>query len=256
VGQPLFLRTGRGVTLTEAGQRLFEVTQAAFAAIDLGFEEVCRVQGVTQGTIRVAAIHTLSYYFLSDAIERFMGMFPHVNISLMARGSPDVVTLVESGEAQLGFVYDAAVVSEALATVPLFDDDMCLIVPATESADTLLDLRTQTLRLVAFPKPYALRRMMEQSTMQVDYVAEAETVDAMLKLVSSGVGSCILPTRIPGRLLADYKLKKQAVGQPLLRRRVVAVYRHDRPLLPMVQDLMNCASHVSKQLNRLATQRE
>lgn len=250
VGKPLFIRTGRGVQLTEAGHKLFGTVQKAYHDIDRAFDEVSYVQGVTQGTVRLAVIHTLSYYFMAEVLSRFVGIYPSVNLSLFGRSSPEVVTLVESGKAELGFVYDSAVVSECLVSQPLFDDDMCLIVRqgSAMAGEDDVDLVGATLKLVAFPEQYALRRMLHHSGICAEYVAEAETVDAKLKLVSSGVGACILPERIPDKLLADYQLKKVRIRHPLLRRRVVAVYRHDRPALPLVDDLLQCAALVSRQL--------
>src|SRR5690606_3641272 len=87
VGKPLFVRTGRGVELTEAGQKLFDAIQEPYRDIDRAFGEVSHVQGVTQGTVRLAVIHTLSYYFMAEVIARFIGIHPRVNLSLLGRSS-------------------------------------------------------------------------------------------------------------------------------------------------------------------------
>ena len=60
----------------------------------------------------------------------------------------------------------------------------------------------------------------------------------MLKLVSSGVGLCILPSRMPERVLIDYQLRKLVIRKPLLKRRVVVIVRADRPLSSLVQELI------------------
>ncbi|WP_054488742.1 LysR family transcriptional regulator, partial [Achromobacter sp. 2789STDY5608621] len=208
VGKPLFVRTGRGVELTEAGARLLEGIQPAYRAIDQALEAVRQREGVTQGSVRLATVHTLSYYFMADVVAQFVSSREHVNLSVMGRSSPEVVTLVESGKADIGFVYDAAVASDALASTPLFDDDMCLIVRDGVAAEDGVDLGAMALRLVGFPSHYALRKMIHSAGLQPEFVAEAETIDAMLKLVSSGVGACILPSRIPQKLLTDYGLRK------------------------------------------------
>ena len=77
-------------------------------------------------------------------------------------------------------------------------------------------------------------------------MAEAETIDAMLKLVSSGVGACILPSRIPEKLLADYELRKVAIASPVLRRRVVAITPAQRQPLPLVGELLDCARRIAR----------
>lgn len=246
VGKPLFVRTGRGVELTEAGARLLQGIQPAYRAIDQALEAVRQREGVTQGSVRLATVHTLSYYFMADVVAQFVSSREHVNLSVMGRSSPEVVTLVESGKADIGFVYDAAVASDALASTPLFDDDMCLIVRDGVAAEDGADLGAMALRLVGFPSHYALRKMIHSAGLQPEFVAEAETIDAMLKLVSSGVGACILPSRIPQKLLTDYGLRKVAIGSPVLRRRVVAITLAQRQPLPLVRELLDCARRIAR----------
>ncbi|WP_063580523.1 LysR family transcriptional regulator [Achromobacter ruhlandii] len=246
VGKPLFVRTGRGVELTEAGARLLQGIQPAYRAIDQALEAVRQREGVTQGSVRLATVHTLSYYFMADVVAQFVSSREHVNLSVMGRSSPEVVTLVESGKADIGFVYDAAVASDALASTPLFDDDMCLIVRDGVAAEDGVDLGAMALRLVGFPSHYALRKMIHSAGLQPEFVAEAETIDAMLKLVSSGVGACILPSRIPQKLLTDYGLRQVAIGSPVLRRRVVAITLAQRQPLPLVRELLDCARRIAQ----------
>ncbi len=204
LGKPLLVRTGRGVALTEAGQKLQEALEGPYRAIDQAVDAIRDAHGTTQGTVRLAIVHTVSYYFIADVVASFVSTHPNVNLSLMGRSSADVVTLVESGKADLGVVYDTAVDTATLTTHPLFEDEMCLVTlqrpDGLQSASQEgLDLCGRPLRLVGFPHGYALRRMVESAGLQPTYVAEAETVDAILKLVSAGVGDCILPCRLPDR---------------------------------------------------------
>jgi DNA-binding transcriptional LysR family regulator len=191
--------------------------------------------------VRLATVHTLSYYFMGDVAARFVSRHEGVNLSMMARSSPEVIELVESGKADVGFLYDVAVASSAVVSTPLFDDDMCLVVPSDSTTGATADLTEFTPPLVGFPAHYALRRMLHSSGLNPKIVAEAETVDAMLKLASSGIGACILPSRIPDQLLADYRLRKVTITRPLLRRRVVVIVRADKSIAPMVRSLIDTA---------------
>lgn len=249
LGQPLFVRTGRGVELTEAGTKLYGALTPAFREIDRAVDSVRR-QGVTHGTVRLATVHTLSYYFVAEVFSLFVSTHPDVNLSLLSRSSPEVVALVENGKADLGFVYDSAVDCGNLASKPLFEDEMALVVLDSSPLESPQDLSTLSLRLVGFPAHYALRRMIHSAGLQATYVAEAETIDAMLKLVSSGVGHCILPSRIPDRLLADYGLRKVSIERPALRRRVVAISNTGKAMAPLTSDLLACVLQVAEQLQR------
>ena len=106
IGKPLFSRTGRGVELTDAGGILLEAAKTGYARIDEALETIRDKEGVTEGNVRLAMVHTLSYYFTADVVSRFVGQRPKVNLSLMARSSFEVVELVENGKADIGFVYE------------------------------------------------------------------------------------------------------------------------------------------------------
>ncbi len=247
LGQTLFTRTGRGLELTDAGSRLLDAIRPAYRAIDQALDD-CHQQGQTHGTLKLAAVHTLSYYFTADVLAHFVGMHPHINLSLMGRSSPEVVALVESGKADMGLVYDAAVDSDGVESQALFDDQMAFIVREDRPLHGPQNLTGMELRLVGFPPHYALRRMIHSSRLAPTFVAEVDTIDAVLKLVSSGVGDCILPARIPERLLAEYSLRRLPITEPILRRRVVMITQAGRPKKSMVHDLMACTQQAAKAL--------
>ncbi|MFQ1062013.1 LysR family transcriptional regulator [Bordetella trematum] len=244
LGAPLFVRTGRGVVLTEMGARLHETLRPLYRDIDAAIDEARR-HSHTHGTVRLASVHTLSYYFTAEVVARFASAHPQVNLALLGRSSPDVVALVDSGKADLGFVYDVAVDVGTVISEPLFQNEMALVTrrdkPSRPGAP---------LRLVGFPPNYALRRMLHSSGIEATYVAEAETVDTMLQLVASGVGDCILPSRIPAQRLAEYALCQQPLESPPLRRWVVAIRRADRPLPALAQRFLACAMQVASGLRR------
>jgi len=247
LGMPLFVRTGRGLELTEVGARLYSTLLPAFREIDRTVEET-RQRSLTHGTVRLATVHTLSYYFTADVVAKFVSAHPLVNLSLLGRSSPEVVELVDTGKADLGFVYDVAVDVGTLVSKPLFIDDMAFISRDDGATPPAVDLVNTTQRLVGFPSHYALRRMLHSAGIQANYVAEAETVDAMLQLVASGVGNCVLPSRIPNKLLADYNLRKSEIDNPTLRRWVVAVTQADKPLPLLAMNFLECAMQVATAL--------
>jgi DNA-binding transcriptional LysR family regulator len=241
LGKPLFSRTGRGVELTDAGRLLLNSAKPSYALIDTTLEAIREKEGVIRGNVRLATVHTLGYYFAADVLSTFVGCRPHVNLSVSGRSSSEVVDLVETGKADIGFVYDAAVASADLTSIPLFEDEMCLIVGEDSSFGEAVDLTVAPPRLVGFPQNYILRRMLETSEPRLEFAAEADTVDAMLRLVASGVGACVLPSRMPDSVMKDYRLKKVRLLKPKIKRRVVAILRNDRHPSGLIKQLLETA---------------
>lgn len=230
LGQPLFERHGRGVALTDAGRRLQDVSRPAYTLIDNAVQQLKEQQGVTEGSLCVATIHTLGFYLVADAMAMFMSQRPKVSVTLLGRSSPEVVELVESGKADIGFVYDTAVASGEVAITPLFEQRMCIVAHAQSpfAAHEEIDLRGLALPVITFPPSYALRRMLYADGLDINVVAEVDTVDAMLKLASVTRGQCILPDRLPPHLLEQYNLVRVNIVEPVMVRRVVAISRLDR----------------------------
>jgi DNA-binding transcriptional LysR family regulator len=243
IGQPLFVRHGRGVEPTEAGQKLLEAASSAYQLIDSTLVQLRDQHGVTAGSLNVATIHTLSYYFMAEVVARFMAQRPKANVALLGRSSPGVVELVEAGRAEIGFVYDSAVASDELEITPLFEEEMSFVVHENSRFATLasVSLNEETPPLVVFPAGYALRRMLHSRAFNATVAAEVETVDAMLKLVSLTNGQCILPSLIPEKLLREYELKRIPIEQPVMRRRIVAITRRGRPLSAMTSLILEIA---------------
>jgi DNA-binding transcriptional LysR family regulator len=249
LGSPLFKRTGRGLVLTDAGTHLASIAGPAFLAIDSALRQIRDEFGVTQGALKLATVHTLTYYFLGDVVSRFVNHNRDVNVSFMARSSSNVVRLVESGRADLGFVYDSEVASTELVTTPLFTESMSLVVKSSD--DQIfenLDLAASKIKLVVFPSGYALRRMLDTSGVPFVIAAEVETVDAMLGLVSSGVGACVLPSLIPSRLLEQYGLRRVEVVTPVLSRKVVAIHKADPAPTAILKVMLRFAVESSQAL--------
>jgi DNA-binding transcriptional LysR family regulator len=83
--------------------------------------------------------------------------------------------------------------------------------------------------------------MLHSSSVGFDVAAEAETVAAMLDLVSSGIGCCVLPERIAAAQLADHGLRKLPILRPMLSRRIVGIVRNDVPTAPAAQAMLELA---------------
>ncbi|MFJ3463445.1 LysR family transcriptional regulator [Achromobacter spanius] len=246
IGKPVFERNGRGMVLSETGLELRRAMEPAFQLIDDTLSKVRDIDAAGQSSLKIAAVHTLTYYFLGNLVSSIAAERGDANLHLMARSSPEVVDLVSSGKVELGFVYDSAVASPGLVSTDLFDDEMCLLARLDdEGFGEEVDPWRQQLRLVVFPEHYALRKMLHHSRLNFVISAETDTVDSLLELVGAGIGNCIVPSRMPDRLLRDYQLRKVSIAGGRLARKVVAIHRDGHRLSPLAELTLKVASRSS-----------
>lgn len=80
VGEKLIQKSGRGVVLTEAGQRLAEKLQPAFAEID---RSVVSIIGATRDTVRLAVCSSFAPAWLVPRLRRFYALHPQIDLQIM-----------------------------------------------------------------------------------------------------------------------------------------------------------------------------
>lgn len=246
VRRSLFERTGHGIRLTDAGKKLRFSVQTPYEKIDEALLFIRDQEGVIDGKLSVATTYTVGLSFVAELLDTFVTRQAGVNLSITSGGSQQVLQLVERRVADIGFLYDSAVASELIESIPLFDNIMCIIARRGDmDPDAVVNLASCKLPLVSYPRNYALREMLRSANLESRIVAEANTLGVILQLVGSGIGQCILPDRIPGRMLAEYNLIKIRQLDPPLKRRVVAIVRRNntavlaRKLFIMAREISN-----------------
>jgi len=89
----LFNRTTRSVSLTEAGQRLFERAEPAFRDIEAAIDDLATFRGAPMGTLRINAAGAAAQLVLMPLIEVFLKQYPAVSVEILAQGAlADIVS--------------------------------------------------------------------------------------------------------------------------------------------------------------------
>lgn len=95
VGVPLVLRTTRSVTLTEAGLRLVDDTQASFAQIEQSFLHARDLAGSPSGLVRVTAPVAFGRQWVAELLPDFLRQYPDIRIEIAL--TDRVINLAQEG---------------------------------------------------------------------------------------------------------------------------------------------------------------
>lgn len=76
LGQSLFNRNGRGVSLTGTGEKLYTAAATAFGALE---HTLAKLKN-TEGALRIATADTLSTYFIPGLLGAFLAQRPHIKV--------------------------------------------------------------------------------------------------------------------------------------------------------------------------------
>lgn len=78
----LFLRSNKGMELTEEGKMFFAYVKGALELIDNAEKEFTSFKNLDKGEIKIGCSTTLTKLILMDAIENFHNEYPNININI------------------------------------------------------------------------------------------------------------------------------------------------------------------------------
>ena len=82
LGGSLFLRSNKGMELTEEGKMFYEYIKGALELINNAENEFTSFKDLSKGEIKIGCSTTLTKLILIDAIKKFHDEYPNININI------------------------------------------------------------------------------------------------------------------------------------------------------------------------------
>ncbi|MET8766276.1 LysR substrate-binding domain-containing protein [Streptomyces sp. NPDC004658] len=124
---PLFVRTTRRVTLTEAGRALLAEAERILAQVRSAHEAVAAVQGVLRGTLALGTEQCIAGVHVARLLAAFRRRHPDVEIRLRQAGSGALAEEVAAGRLDLAFAYRTQADTDQLRSVSLTNESMTVL---------------------------------------------------------------------------------------------------------------------------------
>jgi LysR family transcriptional regulator, cyn operon transcriptional activator len=104
LGVALFVRTNRGLVLTDAGRLLVPRAERAVAAAREAEEAVRDAGAIVSGTVAFGAFATAHHHVLGAAVAEFRRRYPGVRLRVVTRNSAQIADAVRRGDLEAGIV--------------------------------------------------------------------------------------------------------------------------------------------------------
>lgn len=188
--QTLFDRNGRGVTLTEAGQRLLAHGRGILQQVERAKLDLEDQRGAATGLVCVGLPPSVSRTLTAPLVEAFRDRFPRATLSMVEGLSTYTLEWLQQGRVDCAVVYNATPAA-AVALQPVLDEKLYLVSARGKARSllgkpaTLADVAAQ--ELVIPSRPHAIRMRLEmalaEAGLKPQVGLEIESVPAMLDLV-------------------------------------------------------------------------
>ena len=234
LGVQLFVRTRRGVSLTNEGKLLFSKVENAINSIEQGEKQLERLKHLESGEITIAAGDTITTHFLLQYLEEFHALYPDIRIEMANSYSSQLLSLVKAGKADLAFI-NMPLDDDELEIEPCFEiNDVFVCGPNFEKNSSYSWDEIADLPLILLEKNSSSRRFLDKNFKEKEISLkpqiEVAVHDLLIRFASIHLGvSCVIE-QFSKEELDKGIIKKLPLDPPLPKRSIGCAYLKNTPL--------------------------
>lgn len=235
LGCRLFVRSSRGVLLTEEGRLLYEHVKTAMDTLALGEEKLRQASGLGIGHLKIGVSATLCKYVLLAYLKDFTQAYPHINISILCQSTSETLRLLQEDQLDIGLIGTG---NYPLAHTLVFDpiSDVEDIFVAAGQYLHQLRLRCaadedilQNCSLMMLDKNNISRQYIDEylqkNQITVQECIEASSMDLLIEFAKINLGvACVIRQFVTSEL-AEGSLIEIPLPVPVQKRSVGFVYK-------------------------------
>jgi DNA-binding transcriptional LysR family regulator len=235
IGVPLLVRARRRVTLTEAGQVVFDRAQGVLDAVRAIEEEVGELSAMRRGRLRVGLPPMVGMAFFPLVLAEFRRLHPGVTLELREQGARHIEALVRKGELDVGAT--VLPTDEAtLATLPFVEDELWAVLHRDHPLAARSQLALSELEghpFILHSPEFALHAHILDACRQCGFaptvVSESSQWNFIVAMVAADVGVALLPGTICRRL-GPRQVATVRITDPTIPWNLALVWRRDHYL--------------------------
>jgi len=255
MNEAIFLRVGRRIKITPAGESLVKLSHRVFGDIKETLTLIGESQQVLSGTLHLAGGMTVCMYVFPMLLQEFRRHHSGVEVKLITGTSQRLLHEIRAGTADLGFI-TLPVNEPELVTVPAMEEEMLLVTHPAHPLAKKKQIAAQDLA----QEPFVLFEAVSNSRRVVDaffskeridprIVMETENVEILKALVRSEMGITIIPYQAVAREVRSGQLFCARIANVRLVRQTGWVYQRSNRIPRMLEEMFNAYERVLPRLN-------
>ena len=245
LGQVLFARHSRGVTLTLAGERLLPYARR-IAWLLADATRATRDEGVPRGPLTIGSLETTAALRLSPLLARYVVACPEVDLALRPGTTAELITAVLERRLEGAFVC-GPVAHPSLTERLLYEEELAILAaPGIAS----IEAATQggIARIVVLRAGCSYRQRLEgllaRRGIAVPRVMEFGTLEAIFGCVAAGLGLSLLPRALIGPVWRAGRVSLHTLPPEEARVTTVFIHRREAHLSSALRAFLEHAGRV------------
>lgn len=255
--QQLFLRNGRGVTLTDAGKRLFDHSVAVMQLMAHAREDLGASRNEPIGRVIIGLPPSMGRQLTLPLIDRFKKELPAARVAIVEGLSTHIVEWVTTGRIDIGLVYNPEA-QPGLEITPLLQEQLGLVGHAPKGKRKRAALPPLPMKelsnypLIVPERVHAMRRLLDTQAalagIKLDIAWEVSSVPSIIDLVCAGYGYAVLTASgVAASARSGELVTRRLVDPTPVSVLCLAISAHRRPT-PLTQHTMRLLTALVREL--------
>lgn len=225
-GGRLFQRTGRGVVLTELGERIAPKVRNWLASTDQLSNDIRETSGTPIGKVRLGILPSTAHPLISKLYFRLKTLFPMIELVVREGQGAQLETWLENGFLDLAILFRHGSTARN-GDIYLVETETYLVGPAGNpltAAATVKFSALHELPLVLFCRPNSWRDRLDHLSSQhgvtLNVVLEADCLALQTHVVADGGGYALLGTYALAAAAKECRLEGARLVEPSVPRHI------------------------------------
>lgn len=237
----LLIRTKRSVKLTPAGEAFLVESRAVIEQYERAIGIGRRAGRGQVGRVEIGYVGSAFFFgVLQDQVQRFRQTWPDVIISTKELPTERLITLIEEGKVDVGFLRTPVILPNSISSHILARDRFCLALPANHRlADETQEIPVSALAKESFVVPeqeQGLREVARRGRFKPNVVSIPGPLVAVLTHVALGVGIAIVPSVVVNVVHIPNVVYREIAGSQITSAVEAVFRRHEQ--LPTIRNLI------------------
>lgn len=254
-GGRLFQRTGRGVVLTELGERIAPKIRLWLASTDQLTNDIRETAGTPIGTVRLGILPSTAHPLISQLYFRLRSEFPLIRLVVREGQGAQLETWLENGHLDLAILFRHGAGTRG-RDICLVETETYLVGPAGNPytrGPTVPFSALHQLPLILFCRPNSWRDRLDQLSAQhgisLNVMLEADCLALQAQVVAGGGGYALLGPYALSAAKKECQLEGARLVEPsVLRQIALSISPHGeltlacRTVMSLIQEIAKAES--------------
>jgi LysR family transcriptional regulator, regulator for metE and metH len=257
LGAALFLRLGKRMVLTPAGEKLLATAQKVLDDLRTTESQIEGLNGGTRGIIRISTECYTCYHWLPPVLKKFHHRFPKVELSIDAEYTHRPIEALLDGRLDVAILNCTAPPrNPSLKLMEMFEDEMVLVMApnhrlAAQSLISPKDLAGETALIYPPREESTYLSILRKAGVEAERVMEIQLTEGIIELAAAGHGIGLLARWAISPHADSGKVVLRSLGNRGFRRVWHAATLRNQRTSPYLQEFLDALASYSPKQARL-----